>query len=124
MRCDRLLNEDAEFRNLLTRYSRFEENLVITDLRGVSNVPPGNRFLIYALYPSANISMRLFNGRPGETTVSLGHSIFNRTSRTNIGELLAEYGGGGHAGAGTAQLLDAEAAEKISFITASIKADG
>jgi len=122
-RCDRILAEEEQFKQLLQRYSRLEENLVITDLRGVKDVPPGNRFLIYALYPSANISMRLFDGRPGEVTVSLGHSIFNRSSRTNIGELLYDYGGGGHAGAGTAQIPAAEA-EKINFIVASIKADG
>ncbi len=122
-RCERILAEEGEFKQLIQRYSRLEENLVITDLRGVKEVPPGNRFLIYALYPSANISMRLFDGRPGEVTVSLGHSIFNRTSRTNIGELLYDYGGGGHAGAGTTQIAAAES-EKINFIIASIKADG
>ncbi len=123
-RCERLLAEEAQFRRVLQRYSRQEENLVITDLRGLGEIPPGNRFLIYALFPGANISMRLFDGREGETVVSLGHSIFNRTSRTNIGELLSLYGGGGHAGAGTAQLPGDEADAKIAEIVANIKADG
>jgi nanoRNase/pAp phosphatase (c-di-AMP/oligoRNAs hydrolase) len=33
--------------------------------------------------------------------ISVGRSIFKRTSRTNIGVLLSLYGGGGHAGAGS-----------------------
>ncbi|HLE30877.1 MAG TPA: hypothetical protein VI793_22320 [Anaerolineales bacterium] len=123
-RCERILAEEAQFRKILSRHSRQEEQLVITDLRGLGDVPPGNRFLIYALFPGANISMRLFDGREGQTVVALGHSIFNRTSRTNIGELLSRYSGGGHAGAGTAQLPDDKADAKISEIIANIKADG
>ena len=34
----------------------------------------------------------------------IGKSIINRSSDFNIGELCLEYGGGGHANAGTCQL--------------------
>jgi nanoRNase/pAp phosphatase (c-di-AMP/oligoRNAs hydrolase) len=38
------------------------------------------------------------------TVISLGKSIFNRTSRVNVGSLMRRYGGGGHEAAGTCQV--------------------
>jgi hypothetical protein len=125
VRCERVIAEDLQFRRALMINSRQEANVVITDFRGLGEVPPGNRFLVYALFPEANISVRLFDGRGGRSVVAaLGHSIFNRTARTNIGELLSRYGGGGHSGAGTVQFTREEAGPKIAEIIAKLKADG
>lgn len=125
VRSERVIAEDAQFRRALLINSRQEGNVVITDFRGLGEVPPGNRFLVYALFPEANISVRLFDGRGGRTVVAaLGHSIFNRTSQTNIGELLGKYGGGGHRGAGTVQFAKEEAGPKIAEIIERLKADG
>jgi hypothetical protein len=124
-RCETILAEDTRFRRALLINSKQDENVVITDFRGLGEVPPGNRFLIYALFPTANVSARLFDGLGGRTwVVSLGHSIFNRTCPVNLGELLSQYGGGGHAGAGTAQLPKAGADAKIAEIIAALKAGG
>jgi len=41
-----------------------------------------------------------------------GKSILDRTSKTNIGALMLEYGGGGHENAGTCQ-VDNEVAEDV-----------
>ena len=35
---------------------------------------------------------------------SCGHSIINRSSQTNVGELMLKYGGGGHTRVGTCQI--------------------
>lgn len=124
-RCERVIAEDTQFRRALMINSRQDGNVVITDFRGLGDVPPGNRFLVYALFPEANISVRLFDGRGGKFVVAaLGHSLFNRTSKTNIGELLSRYGGGGHRGAGTAQFSKEEAGAKIAEIIAQLKAGG
>jgi hypothetical protein len=124
-RCERVIAEEAQFRRSLMINSRQDGNVVITDFRGLGEVPPGNRFMIYALFPEANISVRLFDGRGGRFVVAaLGHSLFNRTSKTNIGELLARYGGGGHRGAGTAQFPKEAADAQIAEIIAQLKADG
>lgn len=124
-RCERVIAEEAQFRRALMINSREDGNVVITDFRGLGEVPPGNRFLIYALFPETNISVRLFDGRGGRFVVAaLGHSIFNRTAKTNIGELLHQYGGGGHRGAGTAQLPLDVADAKIAEIVARLKANG
>ena len=121
---DRLRADDQEFREALIKYSRLEGNVVITDFRGVT-VPAGNRFIVYTLFPQANVSVRLFDGKDGTfSTISLGHSIFNRTCKSNVGKLLAEYGGGGHRGAGTAQFPKAEAEAKFQEIIAKLKTAG
>ena len=85
--------------------SRMEENVIMTDVRGM-DVPPANRFLIYTLpeLSDGNISVRIADGKKGEfDTISVAHSIFNRTSNVDSGELCKSYGGGGHKGAATCQ---------------------
>lgn len=124
-RIERYFAEQKAFEALQRKHSRVEGNAIVTDLRGVTETPAGNRFLIYTMYPEANIQVRIFDGRKGEFVVcAVGHSIFNRTSRTNVGELMDRFDGGGHRGAGTCQLPLAEADAKIAEILAQIRKDG
>jgi nanoRNase/pAp phosphatase (c-di-AMP/oligoRNAs hydrolase) len=99
-------------------------NVILTDFRGLDRVPVGNRFLVYALYPRANVSLRLHWGPNRQyPMLVLGHSIFNRTCRTNVGELAARYGGGGHRGAASIPLMD-EPEQQIRLVLAELKANG
>ncbi|KAB2878984.1 exopolyphosphatase [bacterium] len=119
------LAEQDNFKKALLEHSRQDGNVIITDQRPVQKFPAGNRFLIYTLFPEGNISARLFRGKePGITVCAVGHSIFNRTSKTDVGALMAEYGGGGHKGAGTCQLPDAEADAKVKEIIERMKKAG
>jgi len=80
------------------------KNVVIVDLSQEEIVYPGNRFMVYALYPQCDLS--LFVERENlsdKVTFSLGRSILKRTSPVNVGELMVKYNGGGHKGAGTCQ---------------------
>jgi len=121
---DRLRAEDQQFRQALLKHSRFDGNVIVTDFRGIE-VPAGNRFLIYTLFPDANVSVRLFDSPDGKiSTISVGHSIFNRTCQTNVGKLLVEYGGGGHRGVGTAQFPRAQAEAKFREIIERLKEAG
>ena len=56
--------------------------------------------------------------------VAVGKSIFNRTSRTHVGELMLAYEGGGHNNAGTCQLDHEIAAMQLREIIRRICADG
>ena len=124
-RIDRYFQQQDEFVKVMKERSTLEKNVIITDLRGLKDLPAGNRFLIYTMYPQANIQVRVFDGRGGEFTVcAVGHSIFNRTSKTDVGKLMGEYGGGGHRGAGTCQLPNAHAESKVRDIIERIKTDG
>ncbi|HKR64961.1 MAG TPA: exopolyphosphatase [Thermoanaerobaculia bacterium] len=124
-RIDRYFSQLKEFEKVMRERSRVEGNVIITDLRGAGETPAGNRFLIYTMFPEANIQVRIFDGRKGEFVVcAVGHSIFNRTSKTDVGQLMDRFGGGGHRGAGTCQLPLAEAEAKLAEIIAQIKKDG
>ena len=119
------LEDDQErFSAYLVNNSVVDGNVIVTDLRDKSDAPTGNRFLVYTLFEDANVQARIFDGINNTTVVALGHSIFNRTSQTDVGELLAEYGGGGHRGAGIAQFPAAEAAPKIQAIIERLKEAG
>ena len=85
----------------------------------------GNRFLIYVLFPDVNVSVRLHWG-PGRQFVvaAVGHSIFDRTCKTNVGELMSRYGGGGHKGAGTTPLSGDRIETAIEEIVAELKRNG
>ncbi len=124
-RSRKILEQQERFASFLRDHSRQDENVIITDLRGCDDPPQGNRFLIYTLFTDANVSVRIFPGKGGQNIVgALGHNIFNRTCKTNVGELCATYGGGGHAGAGTVQFSHDEADAKIAEIVAKLKSAG
>lgn len=85
--------------------SYLDGNVIVIDVRG-KVIPPTNRFLIYTLprLENGNISVRIADGKKGEfNTISVAHSIFNRTSNVDSGEICRWYGGGGHKGAATCQ---------------------
>jgi nanoRNase/pAp phosphatase (c-di-AMP/oligoRNAs hydrolase) len=52
-----------------------------------------------------------------------GKSILNRTSKTNIGALMLEYGGG-QENAGTCQVENERAEEVLKTLIARINMDG
>lgn len=124
-RTDRYFAQQKEFEAYTREHSRVDGNVIITDVRGAGDPPAGNRFLVYTMFPDANIQVRIFEGRRGEFVVcAVGHSIFNRTSKTDVGKLMSRYNGGGHRGAGTCQLPLATAEKQLREIVDTIKRDG
>jgi hypothetical protein len=124
-RVDRIRSEQAAFKSLLSRNSFQLNNVVITDLREIERLPAGNRFLVYSLFPDANVSLRVHWGPRADSVIAaVGHSIFNRTCKTSVGDLMSRYGGGGHRGAGTCVLPISEAAEAIDEILFELQANG
>lgn len=124
-RIRRMRDSEQSFRRALLDHSVLDGNVVVTDFRAYRPPPIGNRFLVYCLFPDANVSMRLHWGHDRRHLVAaLGHSIFNRTCKTDVGELMTRYGGGGHERAGTAPLLVEEAEEKIEEILEVLKSSG
>jgi len=124
-RVDIYFDHQVKFREQVERCARIHDNLVILDLRKEDTIWAGNRFMIYALFPQANISIHVLWGKNKQNTVlAIGKSILNRTSKTNVGELCLSYGGGGHNAAGTCQVQNLRAEEILTEITAKINADG
>ena len=121
-----LYNEQAElFKAQVERCSTVHKNLIILNLKGEDPIHAGNRFMIYAMYPDTNISIHVLWGlRQQNTVFAIGKSIVNRSSKTNVGELCLEYGGGGHEKAGTCQIDNDKADEVIQELIKKINADG
>jgi len=95
----------SEFINQLKHCSTLHDNVVVLDLRNEEVIYPGNRFMIYALYPETNVSIHMIWGFQKQNTVlAVGKSIVNRSSSANIGDLMLNYEGGGHMAAGTCQV--------------------
>lgn len=121
-----LYNQQSSlFADQLKRCATMHGNLVVLDLRSEPTIFAGNRFLIYALFPQSNISIHVLWGLNQQNTVfAVGKSILDRSSKTNIGELMLEYGGGGHANAGTCQVDNALAEITLETLVTRINADG
>ena len=101
--------------------STVHDNLVVLDLREEETIYAVNRFMIYALYPECNISIHVMWGLKKQNTVfAIGKSILNRSSSVNIGELCLSYHGGGHENAGTCQVGNDVAKEKLQDLTEKI----
>ncbi len=124
-RADLYFDHQLKFREQLERCSKLHENLVILDLRKEETIWAGNRFVIYALFQQANISIHVLWGKNKQNTVfATGKSIVNRTSKTNVGALMLEYEGGGHLAAGTCQVANLRAEDVLQELIERINADG
>ncbi|MBP2292364.1 exopolyphosphatase [Azospirillum rugosum] len=124
-RVDLYAEHEPKFSNQLARCTTMRGNVVVVDLRREETIYAGNRFMIYAMYPEANVSIHVLWGLKQQNTVlACGKSIINRSSRTNIGPLMLEYGGGGHEAAGTCQVDNDKADAVLEEIVARMRADG
>ncbi|MCL2345533.1 MAG: exopolyphosphatase [Desulfobulbus sp.] len=109
----------------ILRCATVHKNLVVLDLRDEETIWATNRFTIYALFPQTNISIHVLWGVHKQNTVfAVGKSILDRGSKTNVGELMLAYGGGGHQAAGTCQVANEQAATTLQALIARINADG
>ena len=116
--------EQAEmFVEQLKRIAVLHGKVIVLDLRNEEIIHAGNRYMIYALYPEAQISVHVAWGfRKQNTAVMIGKSIVNKNSTVDIGELCLKYGGGGHHNAGTCQLENDEVDAKLPDIIAALNA--
>jgi nanoRNase/pAp phosphatase (c-di-AMP/oligoRNAs hydrolase) len=114
-------NEFAELQ--ISRCSRVHGQTVITDYRNEEKKYPGNRFMTYALYPDTSLSIQVSNvPETDRVELALGKSIIDRSSPINVGQLMLDYGGGGHTGAGTCQVENDKADDIVEELLERIDA--
>lgn len=124
-RVELYLEQSEKAKDQILRCSTVLKNLVVLDLRQEETIWATNRFMIYALFPQTNISIHVLWGVQKQNTVfATGKSILDRSSRTNVGELMLQYGGGGHQAAGTCQVDNEQAAATLAALIARINQDG
>jgi len=119
------LEQQDLFKSQVKRCSTIHKNLVVLDLRNEDIIYAGNRFLIYALFPQCNISIHQMWGFKKQNIVfATGKSIFDRSSKTNVGDLMLKNNGGGHDAAGTCQIPVDEADSVLKTLISQINQDG
>lgn len=124
-RVDLYVEHTARAKAQIVRCAAVHGNLVVLDLREEDPIFATNRFVIYALFPQCNISIHQMWGVKKQNTVfATGKSILDRGSKTNVGELMLAYGGGGHHAAGTCQVENDRAEAVLRELVAKITADG
>ncbi|MCK5057738.1 MAG: exopolyphosphatase [Candidatus Aminicenantes bacterium] len=117
-RIKKAIRKNKEYVRCLKAYSTREENVIITDFRPLKKTPSGNRFLIFCLFPEANVNVKIrYHDRDRDRViVSVGHSIINRSCKVNSGKLCSRFSGGGHKGAGSCSFPAAQAEKNLAAI--------
>lgn len=124
-RIEKYFADEPHFIQMLKNNSKQYDNAVVLDLRREETIYCGNRFMIYTLYPECNVSIRVIWGFKKQNVVfTVGHSILNRTSKTDVGKLMLSFGGGGHKAVGTCQVGENEVSETLKKLLDAINADG
>ncbi|MFP4349585.1 MAG: exopolyphosphatase [Thermodesulfobacteriota bacterium] len=121
-RCRQVIEQNRVFKSLLKAHTRLIEHVTVTDFRPLTEAPQGNRFLVYSLYPEAVVSVKVrYEGVSQEKVIiGVGHSIFNRNCKVNVGLMLSGFGGGGHRGAGSCTVPAGQAEEAIATIVSTL----
>jgi nanoRNase/pAp phosphatase (c-di-AMP/oligoRNAs hydrolase) len=124
-RVDLYREHEPKAKEQIKRCATVHQNLVVLDLRNEETIWPTNRFAIYALFPQCNISIHAMWGVKKQNTVfATGKSILDRSSKTNVGDLMLKYNGGGHEAAGTCQIDNEKAEGVLKELIDKINADG
>ncbi len=115
-------DQTRHFTEMVRNHSKTEDNVIVTDLRDVSPIYTGNRFMIYSLFPEQDVSVWIVDGKQKQNvSVACGYSILNRTCSVDIGKLMLKHGGGGHKMVGTCQVLYDDANSVIEDIVMALK---
>ena len=124
-RTDLYFKYEEDFKEQLKRCTQVVGNLLIIDYRDEEIIYPGNRFMVYAMHPEQNISIHVVWGKDKQNIVfSTGKSIINKTSNTNVGELMLKYNGGGHTAAGGCQIDTQDFSRVLEELITKINQDG
>jgi hypothetical protein len=121
-RCRFVLDQQEKLRAILLERAAMKRNVIYVDLRGVEDIPEGNRFLVFTLFPEGNIQVKVAydTQRENTTAISVGYNIFNPTSKVNVGELLTHYGGGGHKVVGSCRVPNDRAEQAVKEIVEAV----
>lgn len=121
-----MILRNQRFLEILRKRSSIHDHVSVADFRGLHPLPEGNRFLVYSLFPDTMASVKVRFQHPDQrdrVIIGVGHSIFNRQCRVNVGLMLSDFNGGGHRGAGACTVMAHEADEALARIVGILNAN-
>jgi len=117
------MEHEEKFELQLRASSTVHDHVVVMDLRQEEMVYAGNRFTVYAIFPECNVSIQMKPSDTGDKVImAVGKSILDRSNKANIGSIMLEYGGGGHANAGTCQIENDRAEDVLKELIERLNA--
>lgn len=122
-RCQKVEAQNIAYQKLLMAHTQVMGQVAVSDFRKIQAPLEGNRFLVYSLFPQTVVSVKIRcdERQPGRIGLSVGHSIFNRGCRVNVGLMLSAFEGGGHRGAGACRFHESKAEAYIPKILNILK---
>lgn len=121
-RIDQYFAATDHYRAQILRCAEVYDNLVVVDFRKEELLFPGNRFMVYALFPECNVSLQVVrNGEGRSTTISCGRSFLDRSFTGDVGSLMRSFGGGGHQRAGACTVTTAEVDHVVSTLIGQLR---
>ncbi len=111
-----------EYMEMLKRAAVEDEGVLIIDLRNEPYHYPANRFIKYAVFPDAMVSIQVMWGlRQRNTVLGIGKSIFTKPKNFDLSKVIEKMGGLGHKNAGSIQVENGIANEVIKELTDTLK---
>lgn len=108
-RVDLCEKHHEDFIAQLKRVTKVKDAVAVIDLRDEEVLYPGNRYMVYALFPEVEASVHILKGVENQNSVfALGKSIFHKNDMLDMREIASVYGGGGHIDAATCQVAHHE----------------
>jgi nanoRNase/pAp phosphatase (c-di-AMP/oligoRNAs hydrolase) len=115
-------DQHKKFIDFVRKQGKTDGNVIVLDTRGLPDVPAGNRFLLYTVFPQQNISVWIVDGKQKQfAAITVGYSIINKTSKADVGSIMLQYGGGGHKQVGTCQVPYSETDKAVAEIVRQLK---
>ena len=117
-------SELDKFAQILRENTVMIGKVAYSDLRARPDLPRGNNYLIYSLFPDAVTSVRLMPEKEDKESakISVGHNIYGKKSEFDVGAAMKRIGGGGHKPVGGASVKKDGAEAIAKKIVADINA--
>ena len=111
-----------KFAQILREHTVMVGKVAYSDLRTRPDLPRGNNYLIYSLFPDAVTSVRLMPEKEDKelAKISVGHNIYGKKCEFDVGAAMKAIGGGGHRSVGGASVKKEEAEALAKKIVADI----
>lgn len=121
-RVEHVKGDLEKFKSLLLANTKMIGKVAFSDMRGVTEFPRGNNYLIYSLFPDAITSVRIMPLDEDRDSVklSVGHNIYGKKSAFDVGTAMKKLGGGGHRSVGGASVAKEEADEIVKKLIKEI----